>query len=136
MRLPGSGGANDLASFCWRTLIIMRHDPKKFVEKLDFLTTPGYLTGPGAREAVGLPRDTGPHRVITELAVLDFHPKTKRMRVLSLHPGVTLAQVQAATSFRLEDSDAVTATPTPTDEQLRVLREEVDPAGYVLRRAG
>ena len=74
VRLPGSGGASDLASFCWRTLIIMRHDPKKFVEKLDFLTTPGYLTGPGAREAAGLPTGTGPHRVITELAVLDFHP--------------------------------------------------------------
>ena len=56
VRLPGSGGACDLASFCWRTLIIMRHDAKKFVEKLDFLTTPGYLTGPGAREAAGLPR--------------------------------------------------------------------------------
>ena len=55
VRLPGSGGANDLASFCWRTNIIMRHDAKKFVEKLDFLTSPGYLTGPGAREAAGLP---------------------------------------------------------------------------------
>src|SRR5437868_5897502 len=86
VRLPGSGGANDLASFCWRTLIIMRHDAKKFVEKLDFLTSPGYLTGPDAREAAGLPKGTGPHRVITELAVLDFHPTTRRMRVLSLHP--------------------------------------------------
>ena len=60
MRLPGSGGACDLASFCWRTLIIMRHDPRKFVEKLDFLTTPGYLTGPGAREAAGLPQGDRP----------------------------------------------------------------------------
>src|SRR5437764_11954017 len=74
VRLPGSGGANDLASFCWRTLIIMRHDTKKFVEKLDFLTSPGYLTGPGARETAGLPKGTGPHRVITELAILGFHP--------------------------------------------------------------
>src|SRR5580698_3928984 len=74
VRLPGSGGANDLASFCWRTLIIMRHDPKKFVERLDFLTSPGYLTGPGAREAAGLPSKTGPHRVITDLCVLDFAP--------------------------------------------------------------
>ena len=74
VRLPGSGGANDLASFCWRTLIVMKHDAKKFVEKLDFLTTPGYLTGPGAREAAGLPAGTGPHRVITDLCVLDFAP--------------------------------------------------------------
>src|SRR3981189_3186838 len=70
VRLPGSGGANDLASFCWRTLIVMNHDAKNFVPKLDFLTTPGYLTGPGAREAAGLPANTGPFRVITDLCVL------------------------------------------------------------------
>jgi glutaconate CoA-transferase, subunit B len=136
VRLPGSGGACDLASFCWRTLIIMRHDPKKFVEKLDFLTTPGYLTGPGAREAAGLPKATGPHRVITELAVLDFDPETRRMRVLSLHPGVTLAQVRAATSFQLIAAETLTETLSPSAEEIRLLREEVDPAGYVLRRAG
>src|SRR6478735_9005875 len=68
VRLPGSGGANDLASFCWRILVVTTHDRRRFVEKLDFLTTPGYLTGPGAREAAGLPRDTGPYRVIPELA--------------------------------------------------------------------
>ena len=136
VRLPGSGGACDLASFCWRTLIIMRHDPKKFVPKLDFLTTPGYLTGPDAREAAGLPAGTGPHRVITELAVLDFHPNTRRMRVLSLHPGVTLDQVQAATGFPLERPDVVAETAAPTPAELQLLREEVDPAGYVLRRGG
>src|SRR5580658_84249 len=97
VRLPGSGGANDLASFCWRTLIVMKHDSKKFVEKLDFLTTPGYLTGPGAREAAGLPKGTGPYRVITELAMLGFHPESKRMMLLSLHPGITPKQVQGAT---------------------------------------
>jgi glutaconate CoA-transferase subunit B len=136
VRLPGSGGACDLASFCWRTLIIMRHDPKKFVEKLDFLTTPGYLTGPGAREAAGLPRGSGPHRVITELAVLDFHPGSRRMRLLSLHPGVSLEQVHAATGFRLDDGDSPVETIPPTGEELRILREEVDPAGYILRRGG
>ncbi|MBO0696840.1 MAG: 3-oxoacid CoA-transferase [Zavarzinella sp.] len=136
VRLPGSGGACDLASFCWRTLIIMRHDPKKFVERLDFLTSPGYLTGPGAREAVGLPKGSGPHRVITELAVLDFHPTTRRMRLLSLHPGISRARVDAATGFKLEDSDTVTETLPPTPEELQLLRYEVDPAGYVLRRGG
>jgi len=135
VRLPGSGGANDLASFCWRTLIIMRHDAKKFVEKLDFLTSPGYLTGPGAREAAGLPKNTGPERVITELAVLGFHPETKRMRVESLHPGKTMAQIEQATGFRLEASDNVGVTTEPTADELRLLREEVDPQGYILRRA-
>lgn len=136
VRLPGSGGANDLASFCWRTLIIMRHDPKKFVEKLDFLTSPGFLTGPGTREAAGLPSGTGPHRVITELAVLGFHPDTKRMMLLSLHPGKTLQQVRDATSFRLEVAENLGTTHEPTADELRMLREEVDPLGYVLRRAG
>jgi glutaconate CoA-transferase subunit B len=136
VRLPGSGGACDLASFCWRTLIIMRHDRKKFVEKLDYLTTPGYLTGPGAREVAGLPKDTGPHRVITELAVLEFHPETRRMRLLSLHPGVTLEQVHAATGFELAPSDSIAQTTPPTEEELCLLRNEVDPAGYVLRRGG
>ena len=136
VRLPGSGGANDLASFCWRTNIIMRHDAKKFVEKLDFLTSPGYLTGPGAREAAGLPKGTGPFRVITELAVLGFHPESKRMMLLSLHPGKTLTQVQEATAFKLEMAEDPGVTMEPTAGELRLLREEVDPLGYVLRRAG
>src|SRR5437899_6120987 len=70
VRLPGSGGANDLASLCWRGLVVTNHDRRRFVDSLDFLTTPGYLTGPGAREADGLPPGTGPYQVITRLAVM------------------------------------------------------------------
>src|SRR5256714_15170576 len=105
VRLPGSGGANDLASFCWRTMIVMKHDPKKFVPKLDFLTTPGYLTGPGAREAAGLPANTGPHRVITDLCVLDFAPESRRMRVRRPHPGRAPEQGRPATGFELEAAE-------------------------------
>src|SRR6202166_2184472 len=79
VRFPGSGGANDLASLCWRILVVTNHDKRRFVPKLDFLTSPGYLTGTGAREAAGLPPGTGPFRVITDLCVLDFHTETKRM---------------------------------------------------------
>jgi glutaconate CoA-transferase subunit B len=134
VRLPGSGGANDLASFCWRTLTVTKHDPRRFVETLDFLTTPGYLTGPGAREAAGLPAGCGPYRVITDLAVLDFHETTKRMRVKSLHPGVTIEQVQAATRFELADGDPPGATLPPTERELQILRDEVDPYRYILGR--
>src|SRR6516164_7567087 len=102
VRFPGSGGACDLASFCWRTIVVTQQNAKRFVEKLDFLTTPGYLTGPGAREAAGLVPGAGPYRVITDLAVLGYAERTKHMTVLSLHPGVKFAQVQAATGFRLE----------------------------------
>src|SRR6201993_2496725 len=97
VRLPGSGGANDLASLCWRILVVTNHDPRRFVPKLDFLTTPGYLTGPGAREKAGLPPGTGPYRVITDLAVLGYHDQTKEMEVISLHPGVSMEKVREAT---------------------------------------
>jgi glutaconate CoA-transferase subunit B len=136
VRLPGSGGANDLASFCWRTLIVMKHDVKKFVEKLDFLTTPGYLTGPGSRAAAGLPAHTGPSRVITDLCVFDFAEDSARMRVKSLHPGKTLDQVRAATGFTLEPGPTPETTTEPSEEQLQILRTEVDPGRYILGRAG
>jgi glutaconate CoA-transferase subunit B len=134
VRLPGSGGANDLASLCWRILVVTMHDRRRFVEKLDFLTTPGYLTGPGAREEAGLPPGTGPYRVITDLAVLGFHERTRRMEVLSLHPGVDLQKVRQATEFSLEVHEPLTVTQPPTDPELRILRDEVDPHRYLLDR--
>ncbi len=134
VRLPGSGGANDLASLCWRILVVTNHDRRRFVERLDFLTTPGYLTGLGAREAAGLPAGTGPYRVITDLAVMGYHPQTCRMQVLSLHPGVTLDRVRAATGFELALADPLARTEPPAAEELRILRDEVDPLRYVLGR--
>lgn len=134
VRFPGSGGANDLASFCWRILVVTHHDRRRFVEQLDFITTPGYLSGPGAREAAGLPPGTGPYRVITDLAVLGFHPETKRMQVLSLHPGVRLDEVLAATGFSLGVQEPLATTAAPTPEELRILREEVDPHRYIIGR--
>src|SRR5262245_475740 len=118
VRFPGSGGANDLASCCWRVLVVTNHDPRRFVAKLDFVTTPGYLTGPGAREAAGLAPGTGPYRVITDLAVLGYHPDTKRMQILSLHPGITLEQVQANTGFGLGIRAPLQTTTPPTDHEL------------------
>jgi glutaconate CoA-transferase subunit B len=135
VRLPGSGGANDLASLCWRILVVTNHDPRRFVEKVDFITTPGYLTGPGAREAAGLPPGTGPYRVITDLAIMGYHEQTRRMEILSLHPGVHLDQVHRATSFELPAREPLATTPAPSDEELRILREEVDPHRYVIGRA-
>jgi glutaconate CoA-transferase subunit B len=134
VRFPGSGGANDLASLCWRILVVTNHDKRRFVERLDFLTTPGYLTGPGAREAAGLPAGTGPYRVITDMAVMGYDEQTKRMQVLSLHPGVTLDQVRAATGFALGLAEPLGVTEPPGDTELRILREEVDPHRYVIGR--
>jgi glutaconate CoA-transferase subunit B len=135
VRLPGSGGANDLASLCWRILVVTKHDRRRFVEKVDFVTTPGYLSGPGAREAAGLAPGTGPFRVITDLAVLGYHEHTKRMEVLSLHPGVSPEQVREATGFGLTFREPLGRSAPPSDQELCLLREEVDPYGYIIGRS-
>src|SRR3954463_3095537 len=127
VRLPGSGGANDLASLCWRILVVTNHDRRRFVPKLDSLTPPGYLSGPGSREAAGLPPGTGPYRVITELAILGYHPETCRMRVLSLHPGGPPALARERPGFALEFPDPIPVTPAPSPGELAVLRGQVDP---------
>ena len=132
VRLPGSGGANDLGSLCSRTITLMRHDKLRFREKLDFLTTPGYLSGSGAREKAGLPRDTGPYRVITQLGVMGFHGESKEMMLLSVHPGVSVEDVIENTGFKLIIPEKVGQTTPPTIEELKLLREEIDPTGIVI----
>jgi glutaconate CoA-transferase subunit B len=131
-RLPGSGGGNDVGSFCWRTIYLMRQQSRRtFVKKLDFITTPGYLTGPGARENAGLPANNGPYRVITQLGVYGFDQATRCMQLVVLHPGVTIQQVQEASEFEILIPEQVTVSTEPTDEQLRILRE-IDPRGLVI----
>ena len=132
VRLPGSGGANDVGSLCNRTIILMRHDTRRFVEELDFLTTPGYLTGPGAREEAGLPSGTGPYRVISQLGVMGFDGESKRMELMSVHPGVTVEDVVENTGFELVIPNEVGTTEPPRAEELRLLREEIDPVGIVI----
>jgi glutaconate CoA-transferase subunit B len=134
VRLPGSGGANDLASHAWHSMVITIQDKRRFVEKIDFITSPGYLDGPGARERAGLPPGTGPHKVITDLAIMGYDPKTCRMRIESVHPGVTVEQVKANTGFVLTEADEVLQTQPPTARELHVLRDEVDPLRYVIGR--
>ena len=134
VRFPGSGGANDFASMCWRTMIMTVHNKNRFVEKVEFITSPGYLTGPGAREEAGLPINSGPYKIVTDLAVMGFNPETKVMQVESLHPGVTLEQVQENTGFAIQAAAELGKTDPPDELQLKVLREEVDPLGYVIGR--
>jgi acyl CoA:acetate/3-ketoacid CoA transferase beta subunit len=130
-RLPGSGGASDIGSFCWRTIIVMRQDARRFVERLDFITTPGYLDGPGARERAGLPADSGPYRVITQLGVYGFDEVSRRMKLLATHPGVTVDDIRAASSFELIIPDEVGTSEPPSPQVRRVLRE-IDPTGMVI----
>ncbi len=135
VRLPGSGGANDLASLCWKTMMITPQDPKRFTEKIDFITSPGYLTGPGAREEAGLPPGSGPYKVITNLCVIGFDEETRRMKVESTHPGIEKEKIIENTGFELLWDDNLTISDPPSDEELRCLREEVDPYKYIIGRA-
>ena len=132
-RLPGSGGANDIGSLAHKLVIIVGNQSKRtFVSKLDFLTTPGYLDGPGAREKAGLPRNTGPYRVITQLGVYGFDDTTKKLKLISLHPDVTVEEVKDNSGFDIIIPDNIDVSYVPTSEDLRILREEIDPAGMVL----
>jgi acyl CoA:acetate/3-ketoacid CoA transferase beta subunit len=131
-RLPGSGGANDIGSLCWHTVIIMRQGRDRFVPKLDFLTTPGYLDGPGARERCGLPAGSGPRRVITQLGVYGFDETTRRMKLHSVHPGVALDDIREASGFEVLEPEDVPQTLEPTLDQLEILRT-ADPGRRCLR---
>jgi glutaconate CoA-transferase subunit B len=135
VRLPGSGGANDGGSFAQKLIIIIANQSRRtFVNKIDFLTTPGYLDGPGARERVGLASGSGPYRVITQLGIFDFEEETKRLRLLSLHLGVSIAEVKENSEFDIIISDGTETSPEPTVQHLQILREQIDPAGVVLRK--
>jgi len=134
VRFPGSGGANDFASFCWRMMVMTPQNNKRFVEKLDFLTTPGWLDGGDSREKSGLPLGAGPYKIITDMAIMDFEPESKRMRVISINPGCSFDDVQDNCGFELLIADEVQETIPPAEEELRLLREEIDPYGYVIGR--
>jgi glutaconate CoA-transferase subunit B len=133
VRLPGGGGMADLG--CMLPLIYLwstTHDRRTFVERLDFRSGLGWGDGGDHRAGLGLPG--GPQCCVTNLCVFDFEPGSKRMRVRSLHPGVPLEQVLEATGFEVLLPDGqIPVTPAPTADEVRLLREEVDPTGARLR---
>ena len=127
-RLPGSGGACDLASLAQRHIIIMTHEKRRFVPQVDYITSPGFGDGFGWRQKVGLPRG-GPATVITTMGVLKFDPKSKEMMLVSVHPGVTADDVKANTGWPLKVDVEMAQTPEPTMEELAMLKQ-FDPQGY------
>jgi glutaconate CoA-transferase subunit B len=124
-RFTGSGGGNDIASCAQRTILTIRHEARKLNEAVSFITSPGYLRGGSAREDLRLPG--GPSRVITDKAVLGFDPQTKRMRLESIHPNTTLEDVLSNMNFKPIVPDELPITPLPTAEDVRLIREEIDP---------
>jgi glutaconate CoA-transferase subunit B len=120
-RLPGAGGAPEIASSCREVVVIVEQSPRAFVEKVDFVTSVGFGSGPGDRERLGLP-GRGPQLVITDLGVLTPDPETCELRVSSLHPGVTREQVRAATGWDIAFASDCPTTPAPSDLELTTLR--------------
>ncbi len=127
-RLPGSGGACDLASLAQRHIIIMNHQKRRFVPQVDYITSPGYGTGAGWRPKVGLPRG-GPTAVITTLGILRFDPQSSEMMLVSLHPGVSVDTVKDNTGWPLQIADQLTETPKPSQKELKML-QRFDPQKY------
>jgi glutaconate CoA-transferase subunit B len=128
IRLPGSGGGNDIASLT-NLIVAMKHEKRRFVERVDFVTSPGWLRGQSTREESGL-QSGGAFRVVTELAIFGFDERSREMKVIALNPGISASQVQDNTGFDLLFDQDLPVTELPTPAELRILRE-LDPDGVL-----
>lgn len=132
-RFTGSGGGNEVASLCWKTILLMDHEKRRFLPEIDFITSPGYLDGtPGAREKAGLPAGTGPYRVITSKALFDFPPEERRMRLIATREGYSASDVMDQMSFEPLVADEVEELGPPRAEELGLLRDVIDPDRVVI----
>lgn len=124
IRLPGTGGGNDISSLT-QMIVAIKHEKRRFVDKVDFITSPGFLSGGSTRADSGLTTG-GMYRVVTDLAILDFDDETREMKIAALHPGVTAEQVRDNTGFDIRIDDDVETTEPPSKAELDVLRH-LDP---------
>ena len=129
-RFSGSGGACDVASFASGVITFMQHEKRRFVEKLDYLTSVGWYKGRDSRKKIGLQRG-GALAVVTNLCVMKFDDDTKEMYLAEYYPGISVEKIVENTGFEIDVSRAVASVP-PSSEELRVLREEVDPQRLIL----
>ena len=125
-RLPGSGGACEIATNARRIFIIMSLKKRAFVEQLDFRTSPGFVRGSDSREALGIP-GSGPELVITDKALFNFANAEREMQLISLHPGVTLQQIYDSMGWKVRSIPTLAKTPLPSSEELRIIRTELSP---------
>jgi glutaconate CoA-transferase subunit B len=132
VRLPGSGGGCEIAGLSKRIIIITPHEKRRMVQRVDFVTSPGFLDGASARERLGL--DGGPSSVITTMGVLRFDEKTKEMYLSSHHPGVSLDEIKQNTGWDLKISPSVRETEPPTVREVEILRRDLDPEGIFLKK--
>jgi len=134
-RFPGAGGANEVASFCWKTIVIMMQEKRRFVPRVDFVSSPGYLDGaPEARERAGLPAGTGPWRVVTSQALFGFDGASRKMKLLGVLAGLSAEAVVAEMDFEPLIGLTVETLAPPTPRELSILRDEIDPARTIIGR--
>ena len=124
-RFTGSGGANGIATFA-NTIIMIQHEKRRFMQKIDYVTSPGWIDGPGGREKLGLPGNRGPQAVVTDLGILKFDEETKRMYLAGYYETTNPEEVQENTGFDIDVSKAEKLAP-PDPEVIRMIREEIDP---------
>jgi glutaconate CoA-transferase subunit B len=130
VRFSGSGGACDVASFVGRTIIFMQQEKRKFVPRVDYLTSPGWLDGPGGRKRAGL-SEGGPSAVITNMAVMGFDEHTRRMYLKGYYPGVSPRRILDNMGFSIDTSHAEQVAP-PSEKELQILRDVCDPQRLIL----
>jgi glutaconate CoA-transferase subunit B len=133
VRLPGSGGSKEIAAWAKRCILLTPHQKRRFPEKVDFQTSAGFLSGRPEREAAKL-GGGGPQAVVTDLGILE-PDETGELVLTALHPGMTAEQAKANTGWELKVNDPLRVTEPPTGEELRILREELDPSGIYLKGA-
>ena len=133
VRLPGSGGANDLASHGKKIIIITRHEKRRFPAHCDYITSPGYLDGPDGRKKAGLPVPYPDILVVTDMTVMSIDKEQGKLRVDKLMPGIAIKDVQANMGFEPLISDEVMEVSIPSNQELRILRQEVDPRGQYVK---
>jgi glutaconate CoA-transferase, subunit B len=131
VRLPGSGGSMEIAAWANRCYVMTPHQKRRFPAQVDFRTSAGFLSGSGERESLGL-RGRGPQAVVTDLGILT-PDETGELVLSALHPGVTVEQARANTGWDLKTAAEVSTTEPPTEAELRILREELDPTGIYLK---
>jgi len=130
-RFPGSGGGSEVASFCWKTIVALKQEKRRFVEELSFLTSPGYLSGRSSRESIGLPAATGPSLVVTSEAIFDFDTKDRQMRLIAAKKGKTSDEIIEKMEFTPIVADNLKTIEEPTEKELYTLRNLIDPYGMV-----
>ncbi len=134
-RFGGPGGANEIASQCWRTIIMTKLQRRKFVERVDFVSSPGFLDGsPGARERSGLPPNTGPYRVVTEEALFGFDEATRQIKLIGLAPWASREGVLSKMEFEPLIADELERMEVPSEEELNLIRADIDPGGFSTSR--